>query len=249
MGDRIEKERVSVAYGDIGDFFEERSARDGVKSKYNYVLFQDDNPELAEKRDAWEKEKIAPYLSVGAGKSALDLGCGIGRWGEFFLPRGVRYVGMDGSAGMVRRGEENLAEYPDKKLFQGYLQDFTRRLAEEGIEGPFDNILVNGVFMYLNDDDFQSSLHSLLKYAAPSCTIYLKESMGESERLTLRKVQSEALKQEYTAIYRSVEEYRKAFKEALLSQCECLASGPLFEEGRNRKETLDYFFVYRRLAE
>lgn len=246
MGERISKESVPVGYGAIQDFFEERSARDGVKSKYNYVLFQDDNPELAEKRDAWEKEKIAPYLSVGAGKSALDLGCGIGRWGEFFLPRGVRYVGMDGSSGMVRRAEENLVAHGDKRLFQGYLQDFPRRLTEEGIAGSFDNILVNGVFMYLNDEDFLASLKSLLKYAAPACTIYLKESMGETERLTLRKVHSEALKQEYTAIYRSIAEYQKAFEEALLPDCECLASGPLFEEGRNRKETLDYFFVYRR---
>mgnify|MGYP000857711414 FL=1 len=245
MADRIVKESVPVRYQDIQTFFDERSARDGVKSKYNYVLFQDDHPELAEQRDAWEKEKIAPFLNVAQGKKTLDLGCGIGRWGEFFLPQGVRYVGMDGSAGMVRRGEENLKEYADKHLFQGYLQDFPTRLSEEGEEGLFDNILVNGVFMYLNDVDFHASLTNLLRYAAPSCTIYLKESMGTEERLTLRQVHSEALNQEYSAVYRSVVEYTKAFSKVLSPGCELLASGPLFAQGHNRKETLDYFFVYR----
>ena len=168
METRVKGKAVDVDYGDIERFFAERSDRDGVKSKYNYVLFQDDNPELAEQRDAWEKEKIAPFLNVAQGKKTLDLGCGIGRWGEFFLPQGVRYVGMDGSAGMVRRGEENLKEYTDKHLFQGYLQDFPTRLSEEGEEGSFDNILVNGVFMYLNDVDFHASLTNLLRYAAPS---------------------------------------------------------------------------------
>ena len=248
METRVKGKAVDVDYGDIERFFAERSDRDGVKSKYNYVLFQDDNPELAEQRDAWEKEKIAPFLNVAQGKKTLDLGCGIGRWGEFFLPQGVRYVGMDGSAGMVRRGEENLKEYTDKHLFQGYLQDFPTRLSEEGEEGSFDNILVNGVFMYLNDVDFHASLTNLLRYAAPSCTIYLKESMGTEERLTLRQVQSEALGQMYTAVYRSVEEYRNAYEDAFLPSCTCLASGPLFAEGRNRKETLDYFFVYRRVS-
>ena len=72
--------------------------------------------------------------------------------------------------------------------------------------------------------------------------------MGTEERLTLRQVQSEDLGQMYTAVYRSVEEYRNAYEDAFLPSCTCLASGPLFAEGRNRKETLDYFFVYRRVS-
>lgn len=152
---------------------------------------------------------------------------------------------MDGSEGMVRRAEDNLKAYEDKKLFQGYLQDFPRRLEEEGEAKKFDNILVNGVFMYLNDDDFMKSLQNLLSYAMDSCVFYLKESMGTEERLTLRQVHSEALNQEYSAVYCSVAEYTKAFSEVLSPVCELLASGPLFDQGRNRKEMLDYFFVYR----
>lgn len=61
MADRIVKESAPVGYQDIQNFFDERSARDGVKSKYNYVLFQDNHPELAEQRDAWGKKDCALF--------------------------------------------------------------------------------------------------------------------------------------------------------------------------------------------
>ncbi len=250
MGNRIEGESAPVGYAAIQNFFEERSSRADVRSKYNYVLFQDDHPELAEKRDAMEKERIGAILAphIHKGMCVLDLGCGIGRWGEYFLTKGIRYVGMDGSAGMVERGAENLAGFTGKKLFQGYVQDFPRRLVEVGEKGEFDILLVNGVFMYLNDADFVKALHDLRDYVAPSALIYLKESMGETERLTLQQVESAELKQEYSAIYRSIAEYRKAFEETFSAPCyKRLSDGSLFASGRNRKETLDYYFVYQRI--
>lgn len=62
MAKRIIGDKVAIDYAGVQRFFDERSANDGLKSKYNYVLFQDDNPKLAIERDNAEKEKVGPVL-------------------------------------------------------------------------------------------------------------------------------------------------------------------------------------------
>ena len=85
MGDRITGSRVDLDYKDVQRFFDTRGENKQLGSKYNYVLYQDDCPELAVKRDLQEKEKISQMLSLECGQRVLDIGCGIGRWGEYLL--------------------------------------------------------------------------------------------------------------------------------------------------------------------
>lgn len=101
--------------------------------------------------------------------------------------------------------------------------------------------------MYLNDDDLNRTLEDIAKLAAPQCQLYLKESMGFEKRLTLKDIHSDALKQEYSAIYRSIEEYRRLFDKYFGSTFTTAKDEPLFDEGMlNRKETLDYYFILKR---
>jgi hypothetical protein len=51
MEKRIVDEKIDVNYDVIQAFFEERGSNKELSNKYNYVLFQDDNPELAVLRD------------------------------------------------------------------------------------------------------------------------------------------------------------------------------------------------------
>lgn len=65
MAERIIGDKVAIDYEDVRRFFDERGANEGFQSKYNYVLFQDDHPDLAVERDAAEKTKIGPALAGG----------------------------------------------------------------------------------------------------------------------------------------------------------------------------------------
>ena len=58
MPGRVYGKKVDIDYGDTLDFFENRGDGKELGSKYNYVLFQDDTPEIAVERDRQEKEKI-----------------------------------------------------------------------------------------------------------------------------------------------------------------------------------------------
>ena len=247
MGQRIIGDKVDLDYRNIQEFFDKRGENKKLGSKYNYVLYQDDCPELAVKRDLQEKKKISRILHLEAGQRVLDIGCGIGRWGEQLLEKGMYYVGIDGSYKMIERAEENLKGYSSKKLIAGVFQELLGCLKMAGEEEPFELIFVNGVFMYLNDRDYRQALKDMHSVCAKHCELYIKESMGIDKRLTLDHIYSKSLTQDYSAIYRSIEEYRQTLAEEFSVDFSLAAEEQLFEEGlANRAETTDYYFVWKR---
>ena len=88
MAGRVYGDKVEIDYGSTLGFFESRGDGKELGTKYNYVLFQDDTPEIAIERDRQEKEKICSALNWEGGGTVLDIGCGIGRWGEAVLKKG-----------------------------------------------------------------------------------------------------------------------------------------------------------------
>lgn len=102
MKNRIAGEKVEIDYKNTLHFFNNRGVDKELKHKYNYVLFQDDNPELAVLRDRQEKEKIVKALQWKEKEEILDIGCGIGRWGEEIGKMGLRYIGVDYSDNLLR---------------------------------------------------------------------------------------------------------------------------------------------------
>lgn len=247
MGRRIKQESVDISYQTVQDFFEKRGENEGLAHKYNYVLFQDENPELAVRRDEQEKRKICGLLDLKPGQRILDLGCGVGRWGEELCKRGLYYVGIDGSPSLIERAESNLRQFPDKKLLVGLFQEFPDVLKQAGEQDLFQLVFVNGVFMYLNDEDFRKALRDIKRVCGTPCQIYIKESMGVDERLTLDQIYSEDLKQNYSAIYRSIDEYRKASSDILGREFQLLSEGELFDAAlHNRKETTDYYLIWKK---
>lgn len=243
---RVLGDKVNVNYDSIAAFFEGRREKK-LDNKYNLVLFQDDCPELAIKRDEMEKKKISPLLSAKEHQRVLDIGCGIGRWGEYLLEQGLYYVGIDGSSYMIEQAEENLRQFENKKLLVGIFQELLDVLKKSGEQKEFDMIFVNGVFMYLNDEDYIRALDDIKKVAGESCIIYVKESMARVKRLTLDEIYSESLTQEYSAIYRSIKEYDETLRESWCPEFELKEQGELFpEELVNRKETLDYYLIFEK---
>lgn len=247
MSDRIYNQTVDVDYKGVAEFFEKRGENKELAHRYNYVLYQDEHPELAVKRDRQEKEKISKSLSFHKGERVLDIGCGIGRWGEYLLEKGLYYVGIDASIHMIDIATVNLKKYKNKKLIIGTFQELEEKLIQNEETLGFDKIFVNGVFMYLNEADFYKALDDVKHQCNERAELYLKESMGVQGRLTLQDIYSESLTQNYSAIYRSIKEYRDAFQSCFGDSFTLLEEGKLFTEDlENRRDTIDYYFTYRR---
>ena len=246
---RVYGEKVDIDYGQTLDFFENRGGDKELASKYNYVLFQDDAPEIAVERDRQEKEKICRLLGWDKSERVLDIGCGIGRWGEAVLEKGLQYVGIDYSRKLLGIAEENLAAFGGSKmLLHGSFQEFREVLSREGIPGGFQKVFINGVMMYINDTDLEKGIKDVVSVCGEKCEVYLKESMAGEGRLTLNEFYSDSLSQEYTAIYRGIAEYRGLVERHFVSNgFKVQEEGSLFGEAlRNRKETLDYYFILTR---
>ena len=249
MDKRIYGDKVDIDYANTLNFFENRGGDKKLGSKYNYVLFQDDTPEIAIERDRQEKEKIGRLLEWDGGGRVLDIGCGIGRWGESVLEKGWKYVGVDYSKKLLGIAEENLKPFGENKmLLHGSFQELCEVLRCGGMEERFQKIFINGVMMYINDTDLEKGLEGILSVCSGRCEVYLKESVAVDERLTLDEFYSDNLSQNYTAIYRGIVEYKRLVdKYFLCNGFGIVDEGSLFDEGlRNRKETLDYFFVLKR---
>lgn len=241
---RIYDKSVDINSSAVVDFWNKHGENENLSSKYNYVLLHDENPDFAEKHDALEKAKIAPMLPIAAGARALDVACGIGRWEEVLLDRGVYCVGIDASKSQIERAKENLKKWDNKKLAVGLFQDLDKVLHDMGEDAPYDVLLVNAVLMYLNDDDVSKALEKAAAKCKTGAVAYFKESMSSmGKRLTLKDIWSENLKSRYSAVYRSVDEYRAIYS----AHFKVIEEGPLFDtELNDREDTWDYYFLCRK---
>lgn len=242
---RIRNEEIEIDYKKVTEFFNERGKNKKLDTLYNYVLFQDDNPNIAIERDKIEKSIISEVIDFKEGQSVLDIGCGVGRWGQYLLDKGLKYTGIDASENLIEIAEKFLSGYVQKKLRVARVQEILNVIDSK--KEKYDYIFVNGVFMYLNDSDYYKSLNDILCLCGSKGKIYIKESMALEERLTLDDIYSDSLSQNYSAIYRTINDYRKSTDAVFGNLFALVKEGYLFgEELRNRKETVDYYLIFEK---
>ena len=248
---RILGKKEDISYSSVEDFFEERG-NSNLKHKYNYVLYLDDTPEIALQRDKQAKEKIERFLDIRKNMSVLDLGCGVGRWGELFCPKVAHYIGIDGSTKMIERAKENLSKFKNKELIVGNLREIENEIVAIHDENwQYDIVFICGVLMYLNDSEVIAVLKQLPALVNNGGQVCLIESMSQNTRLTLKDIYSEELKQNYSAIYRTEEEFlqmmKDAFGDKLMLERNVLMD---FSDGMQRKRehvTLEHCVIWRLL--
>ena len=246
---RIPDKKIKVDEEQIHLFFENR-VKKPLFHRYNLVNYQDDNPELAIQRDRIEKDKILPFLKVNQSSKILDIGCGVGRWGDELTPcleNGI-YVGVDYSDSLIKVAQKAAEQDNtiDKRVYcVGSFQKINEILENKKIKFKYDIIIINGVLMYINDFDLDKCIKNVTELSNNHSRIYIKESVGIEARLTLNKVYSKELTSDYSAIYRSVKEYEMLFAK-YFQQFQKISSGETFIETElhNRKETTSYFWIY-----
>lgn len=246
---RIIGEKSEISYKDVADFFNERGSQQ-KKHIYNYVMYLDNNPEVAIERDRQSKEKMDKLLTINPDMRVLDVGCGVGRWGEFFCKKGSYYVGIDGNDKMIDLASQNLKQYDNKKLIVSNLINMEEALINNGETEGFDIVFVSGVFMYLNDEDCLNVMKLMNKFSKSKALICITESMSNDERLTLDQFFSKDLNQKYSAIYRTITEYKDFMNEAFGNDCHIKLEELLdFEDGLQKKRehvTMEHCFIWEK---
>ncbi len=251
MKTRIHGDMCPIDYGATRDFFEGRGRKYNEAHPYTSVCYQDDNPDLAARRDTHEKNKVLPLLGVGAETRVLDVGCGVGRWADALAPLCAAYLGLDFSESLleVARGRTHEAWANRVRFQHKAMQEMVGASpADFSVAPPFSCCLLSGILVYLNDQDVAASLDALTGFLASSCTVYIREPVGTQERLTLNGHYSEDLNARYSAIYRTVPDYQAFLAASLVP-----AGFRIREEGfllppdlANRQGTTQYYFLLTR---
>ncbi len=245
MGNRIFKDKADIDCVKVKAFFDHRVDKK-LLYRYNYVNYQDHNPELVMVRDREEKALIAGIMDFFSEAKILDIGCGVGRWGDFFLDKDCEYVGVDYSEKLLKIAKDHFKGKENFRFTCASFQNILSRLKEECFSMSYDYIFVNGVFMYINDNDLPLCLNNVNHLLSKDGVIYIKETVGREQRLTLQQVESEELESEYSAIYRSVDEYNDYFHK-FYSDYDVMQQGELFKKKiQNRTETMPYYWIMKK---
>lgn len=168
------------------------------------------DPKNLELKIELETAKVFDWLPAIAGRSILDLGAGVGQWTFRFTDR---------QAGHVTAVEysEPLAEIGRKEATVRGLEnvDFVVSAAEQFRSSQkFDIIFISGLFVYLNDDQSAALMQNLPGFCRPDTVLLLRDGTGLETRHEIRDQHSQHLNAQYSATYRTRDEYVALFSAA-----------------------------------
>lgn len=248
MNGRIKKDKIDLDKNIVQNFFSNRVEKK-LPHRYNYVIYQDDNPDLALKRDKYEKEIISSYLDIKDNSSVLDIGCGVGRWADELRKLNISsYIGVDFTKEFLDIAQNSLKDDDRFKFVQGSFQDLDKVLKENKCSSIYDYVFINGVCMYINDDEIDACLKSVAGHVNKNGKVYIKEGVAVSDRFTLKNFSSKELGVTYNAIYRSLEECSMLIEKYFpLDEWMIEKKEPTWPADlENRKETLNYFWIIKK---
>ncbi|WP_236101147.1 class I SAM-dependent methyltransferase [Pseudomonas argentinensis] len=246
---RIKGRPVAIDYESTQAFFESRGQRQ-YANLLSATMYQDEQPELVAARDLAEKQRVSSVLALTDIGKVFDIGCGVGRWGWFLAEHypELRYLGVDFSASLIEQAQREAASRDLGQLAFQIMSATSLQPNDLQLPAPFDLLLISGLLIYLNDADCAKVLRDAALLCAPGGAIYLREPVGIEERFTLDRFYSSELAEEYSAIYRTVEELHGLMAEALKgTEVAIEQEDVLFADSlEKRAETRQYFFILRR---
>lgn len=246
---RIKGEHFDLDEDKILEFFEGRAKKYSQHSALSTVLYQDKAPQIAINRDRAEKQKIGPLLEFSPQSRVLDIGCGIGRWGEEIGDNCEIYLGIDVSLSLIEIAKARL----DGRKYHFMVAAADKIDMASLIKfAPFDIIIFAGIMIYLNDKALNKCLEDIAQVASTNTIVYIREPLAIEERLTLNQIWSDDLEQEYSAIYRTEAEICGAINNSLVPAG---FKAPMFsalyddESLNNRSETRQSFAIVKKVQE
>lgn len=234
---RLYGEKEEIDTSTVKDFFDKRAEKD-VENLMTITSYHDkDN---LEKRQKEEIKVISKKIDFN-GKKLLEIGCGLGRWAEYFQDKCNEYVGIDYSENLIEIAKENFS-FPNC-----YFETLSvTEIDEENlpIKGPYDIIFITGVLIYLNDEDIKIMIEKINNITHNNSIIYIRETISVlNTRLTLKDFYSEELEVDYNAIYRTETELLEFFEK--LENVNSIESSVIYTELNDFDETSYKYFILK----
>ncbi len=174
---------------------------------FDSIANLEQDPENLALKVRLESEKVFAYLGPIAGKSILDLGAGVGQWAFRFVEHGAAHVtAVEYSAQLAEIGRLEAARRAVSNL------EFVISPAEAFTSNrSFDIVFISGLFVYMNDDQAEKLVSGLNRFCHVGTRVLLRDGTGIGKRHEINNRFSQHLQTDYSATYRTVEQYQALF--------------------------------------
>jgi len=225
----------------VKDFWEKRVEASKLVA-FESIANLEEDPENLKLKIKDETDKVFSWLPDIKGKRIVDLGAGVGQWSFRFSERKAKMVtAVEFTDSLSKIGIDEVSRRKCSNV------EFVVAPAEKfQSEKQYDVIFISGLFVYLNDDQADLLIKNLLSLCHPDTVVLLRDGTGIESRHEIDNQFSDHLKSNYSATYRTREQYKELFENAgfVLSKDE-----NMFPEGHplnKYEETRLRLFLFRR---
>ena len=191
----------------VKDFWDNR-ARKYQSLPFESIVNLEEDPKNLELKISLETEKVFNWLGNIEGFRILDLGAGVGQWAFRLVERGAESViAVEYSPDLVEIGRQ---EAKQRKLSN---VEFIVSPAEDFVtSSDFDVIFISGLFVYMDDDQAAKLMDNISAACHSTTKVLLRDGTAIEGRFEINNRMSEHLQTEYSASYRSRQEYFEIFE-------------------------------------
>lgn len=235
---RIYNEVTNINADDVKNFYEKKASANLL----NAVFLNDKLPSTAHNlRNQKEKEALCSFLENKKYK-ILEIGCAAGRWVDNLVDKYIdKYDGIDFCANFISAANEKFKDFSNINFYQMSVSNLNLNVLDES----YDLIIICGISMYINDDELLQLYKTIDKFLLQGAKLYVQESVSIiNQRLTLKNFYSDELKENYSAIYRTPEEYTDFIKSSINNLNLVKKEFILTENTGARKETNSCCFCF-----
>lgn len=229
----LDREKIRV-------FWQNRAAKRLGEESYRITNLEEDD-QLQQLKMEHEQRRVLEFLELTPGMIALDLAAGVGRWSLLLAERCRQVVAVEYLDSMV---EGARAKARERGI--GNIEFICQDVLDYRPKRRFDIVFISGLLLYLPDHEGARLARNIADYCDDGAVLFLREPAGAPVRHEIVDQYSEALQANYSALYRTRDEYLEMFARVGF---ELIRDEDMFEEGSpmNRwKETRLRLWLFQR---
>jgi aspartate racemase len=195
------------------------------------------NEKYAKNKDEIEKnnviKKIKKYIK---NKSLLEAGSGTGRWTIKFLDYAKNIDAYEKNYDLIEYAKKKLIKYKQLKLINKSVTNIDNRK-------KYEVVISIALLHYLNDKEYSLFIKNIQNCTKRNSIIILRETLSFKYDFELFKYYSEALKMEYNAHYRSIEN----ISEKLGKSFKLIEQQKIFNPEEKKPETFQSLAIFKKI--
>lgn len=249
---RIYEDKINIDLNSIKEFYKNRAiTKVNIDIDSPVVLCGDKNKDNIKEWTDFEVKNRLDLLQLTKNEDVLEVGCGTGRISKYIIEKSRSYIGIDCVSELIEiaKKRKDILKNKEVKFIEISFEDIFDNYKKISPENKKFNrfVISGGVLMYMNDDEVSFCLNRLNELLDDKCIIYISEPIAMKKRLTLNKFYSGDLDAEYSAIYRTEEEYMMFFENFYRNNFKLEVNEEFFfNDIKLQKETKQWLFVLSR---